>query len=165
MSIDKYVAERGIIAHRPGEPFVLVENVAGDTIADLSALEWQASTVPPTWRDVQSWSAQGVSGDSASYADELARQRNAWLDVCQIIFDEVQSPGTHDLPPDMTTPIAKYSQAWIAWRQEMRDITGLLGLDAKGLVEEMRPVRTTMVETWPTTWPTPPIAPIRTLNY
>lgn len=55
--MNKYLAERAIMANRHLEPFVLIERVAGDEIEDLAALDWQALTEPPTWDDVVAWTA------------------------------------------------------------------------------------------------------------
>jgi hypothetical protein len=71
--MNKYEAEKVILKNRPNEPFVLVQNVEGDEIDDLSMLDWQADTDPPDWEEVQSWYNTWKTEYDAEVASEEAK--------------------------------------------------------------------------------------------
>lgn len=122
--MNKYDAERAIIANRPGEPFVLVERVDGNTISALSALDWQARTVPPTWGEVVSWVGTLASAETARTIavnqGTLLRQRNRWLAQTDPYMLPVAAFPT-DTPAEIKTAISNNLDAIRIWRQKLRD--------------------------------------------
>jgi hypothetical protein len=71
--MNKYEAEKVILKNRENEPFVLVQNVEGDEIDDLSMLDWQADTDPPDWEEVQGWYNTWKTEYDAEVASEEAK--------------------------------------------------------------------------------------------
>jgi hypothetical protein len=73
--------ERAIIANRPGEPFVLIERSPSE-VEDLSILDWQAPTEPPTWDEASAWATALAAEDARAAAtanvEGLLRDSDKW---------------------------------------------------------------------------------------
>lgn len=93
--------------------------------------------------------------------DTLRGIRDRWLDACQIIFDQIATPGSHDLPSTMTDAITTNSQAWLDWRDAMRALPEQKSLDPLATAAAA-PAGSTS-DPWGPPWPQPPAAPTRRL--
>ena len=86
------------IANRPGEPFVLVERIEGDDITDLSALDWQAPTAPPTWAEVTTRATAIATAQQqralGSAWVQLRMIRDRWLAQTDYIESYINSDTT-----------------------------------------------------------------------
>lgn len=122
--MNKHDAERAIIANRPGEPFVLVERVDGEEIVDLSALEWQAPTDPPTWDEVVAWHSASSSAAARVLAGTnkavILHQRNRWLTETDPYMLPAPSFPT-DMPQALVDAITAHLALLQTWRAQLRD--------------------------------------------
>lgn len=93
---------------------------------------------------------------------QLRMIRDRWLSQCQVVFDEIKTPGSQDLSDVMLDGIAANSDGWLEWRQAMRDLPqtpGTPGVDPVDAVAAIKNVHST-ADTFPAPWPQPPAAPV-----
>lgn len=149
------------------EPFTVTQ-IEGGVEKTYSLLPGETLTVPLSdsettqqQTDVTAGQNTAAAATSAAWV-ELRMIRDRWLDQCQVIFDEIKTPGSQDLSQPMLTGITANSAAWITWRQAMRDLPAKV-TDPAAAASAIRSVHAT-TDTWPAPWPQPPGAPVKHLT-
>lgn len=100
---------------------------------------------------------QAAEATAASWV-KLRAIRDRWL--AETDYIEVRlAGGFSPLPAPVGNAIATNKQAWLAWRQALRDLPAQAGLDPAAAVAAAATVHAT-TDTFPSPWPQPPDAPV-----
>ena len=127
-----------------------VEHLVYRQMNDTEYADWQAQQKALTTAQKEAAAAAWV---------ELRLIRDRWLAQTDYVELFLSSPNSFTpLPTAIQNAISSNSAGWTAWRQALRDLPSVAGLDPVAAVATAGGIHATS-DTFPAPWPQPPAAP------